>query len=185
VTFRFQPSRYVTLRGAASTGFRAPSLFNLYSPDFTAASTSGNMGNNYPFCTAGNYNAEWTQAVCNTQGLGLFGGNRHLTPETSQNFDFGVVVAPLTSLGITLDYYRILLKNTIGQIPAAAIYENPTGFANDIVTNNNGSLTPSIEEAQFCNPYTAATCGYISLTDQNTGQITRVAEALVQGGYPP
>ncbi len=32
-------------------------------------------------------------------------------------------------MGITLDYYRILLKNTIGQIPAAAIYENPNGFA--------------------------------------------------------
>ncbi len=172
VTIRFQPSRYVTFRGAASTGFRAPSLFNLYSPDFTSASTSGNMGNNNPFCTAGNYNAEWTQAVCNTQGLGLFGGNRHLTPETSENFDFGVVVAPVTHLGITLDYYRIILKNTIGQIPAAAIYESPTVFASDIVTNNNGSLTPSIEQSQFCNPYTAATCGYILLTDQNTGQIT-------------
>jgi iron complex outermembrane recepter protein len=172
VTFRFQPSRYVTFRGAASTGFRAPSLFNLYSPDFTAASTSGNMGNNNPFCTAGNYNAEWTQAVCNTQGLGLFGGNRHLTPETSQNFDLGIVVAPVANLGITLDYYRILLKNTVGQIPAAAIYENPLGFASSIITNNNGSLTPSIEESQFCNPYTAPTCGYISLTDQNTGQIT-------------
>jgi len=172
VTFRFQPSRYVTFRGAASTGFRAPSLFNLYSPDYTAASTSGNMGNGNPFCTPGNYNTEWTQAVCNTQGLGLFGGNRHLTPETSQNFDLGVVVAPVTNLGITLDYYRILLKNTIGQIPAAAVYENPDAFASDIVTNDNGSLTPSIEESQYCNPYTAPTCGYITLTDQNTGAIT-------------
>ncbi len=64
-------------------------------------------------------------------------------------------------MGITLDYYRILLKNTIGKIPAAAIYENPTTFANYIVTNNNGTLTPSIEEATYCNPYTAPTCGYI------------------------
>ena len=172
VTVRYQPSRYLTFRGAASTGFRAPSLFNLYSPDFTAASTSGNMGNGNPFCSPGNYNAEWTQAVCNTQGLGLFGGNRQLTPETSQNFDLGVVVAPVANLGITLDYYRILLKNTIGQIPAAAIYENPVGFAADIVTNDNGTLTPSIEESQYCNPYTQPTCGYITLTDQNTGQIT-------------
>jgi iron complex outermembrane recepter protein len=172
VTVRFQPSRYVTFRGAASTGFRAPSLFNLYSPDYTAASTSGNMGNGNPFCSPGNYNAEWTQAVCNTQGLGLFGGNRHLTPEKSQNFDLGVIVAPVANLGITLDYYRILLKNTIGQIPAAAIYENPDGFASDIVTNSSGTLTPSIEESQYCNPYTQPTCGYILLTDQNTGQIT-------------
>jgi iron complex outermembrane recepter protein len=172
VTFRYQPAEFLTFRGAASTGFRAPSLFNLYSPDYLAASTSGNMGANNPYCSPGNYNAEWSQATCNTQGLGLFGGNRHLTPETSQNFDFGVVVAPVKNMGITLDYYRILLKNTIGQIPAAAIYENPNGFASSIVTNGNGTLTPTIEESQFCNPYSAPTCGYISLTDQNTGQIT-------------
>jgi len=29
----------------------------------------------------------WTPTVCASQGLGLFGGNRQPTPETSQNFD--------------------------------------------------------------------------------------------------
>lgn len=172
VAVRFQPFRFLTFRGTASTGFRAPSLFNLYSPDFLAASTSGNMGSGNPYCSPGSYNTEWSQATCNTQGLGLFGGNRNLTPETSENFDFGVIVAPIESMGITLDYYRILLKNTIGQIPAQAIYSNPNGFASDIVTNSDGTLTPTIEESQFCNPYSAPTCGYISLTDRNTGQIT-------------
>jgi iron complex outermembrane recepter protein len=172
VTFRYQPAEFVTFRGAASTGFRAPSLFNLYSPDSLAASTSGTMGSGNPYCTAGNYNAEWTQAACNTQGLGLTGGNRNLVPETSENFDLGIVLAPITNMGITLDYYRILLKNTIGEIPAAAVYENPNAFTSDIVTNSSGTLTPSIEEGTYCNPYTAPTCGYILLTDQNTGQIT-------------
>ena len=172
VTFRYQPAEFVTFRGAASTGFRAPTLYNLYSPNFLAASTSGNMGNNNPFCTPGNYNMEWSEAVCNTQGLGLFGGNSNLTPETSQNFDLGVVIAPITNMGITLDYYRILLKNTIGQIPAQSIYDNPSGFTKDIVTNSSGTLTPSIDEATYCIPYTQPTCGYISLADQNTGHIT-------------
>lgn len=172
MTVRYQPSRYVTFRGAASTGFRAPTLFNLYSPDFLAASTSGNMGNGNPFCSPGSYTTEWTQATCNTQGLGLFGGNGHLRPETSQNFDLGVVFAPVRNLGITLDYYRILLKNTIGHIPAAAVYGNPDGFASSIVTNNLGTLTPTIEESSYCLPYTLASCGYIVLTDQNTGFIT-------------
>jgi iron complex outermembrane receptor protein len=172
VTFRYQPTAYLTFRGAASTGFRAPSLFNLYSPDSLAASTAGTMGSGNPYCQPGNYNAEWTQTACNTQGLGLTGGNRSLVPETSQNFDLGVIVAPITNMGITLDYYRILLKNTIGQIPADDIYENPNAFTNDIVTNGNGTLTPSIQEGTNCNPYTASTCGYILLTDQNTGSIT-------------
>ena len=172
VTFRYQPAEFVTFRGAASTGFRAPSLFNLYSPDSLAASTSGTMGSGNPYCTPGSYNAEWTPAACNTQGLGLTGGNRSLVPETSENFDLGVIFAPITNMGITLDYYRILLKNTIGQIPAEDIYENPNAFTQDIVTNSNGTLTPSIEEGTDCNPYTSSTCGYIVLTDQNTGSIT-------------
>jgi iron complex outermembrane receptor protein len=172
VTFRYQPAEFVTFRGAASTGFRAPSLFNLYSPDYLAASTSGNMGASNPYCVPGSFNTEWSQATCNTQGLGLFGGNRNLTPETSQNFDFGVIFAPLTNMGVTLDYYRILLKNTVGQIPAAAIYEDPNDFASEIVTNSAGTLTPTIAESQQCKSYSAPTCGYITLTNQNTGQIT-------------
>jgi iron complex outermembrane receptor protein len=172
VSVRYQPSRYVTLRGAASTGFRAPTLFNLYSPDFMAASTSGTMGSNNPFCTPGNYTAEWNQTVCGQQGLGLYGGNAHLSPETSQNFDLGVIVEPIHNLGITVDYYRILLKNTIGHVPGAAVYADPTGLSNYIVTNSQGTLTPSIDEATYCNPYTQQTCGYILLTNQNTGFIT-------------
>ncbi|HEY1890641.1 MAG TPA: TonB-dependent receptor [Steroidobacteraceae bacterium] len=172
LAIRWQPASFVTFRGTASTGFRAPTLFNLYSPNFLAAATSGTMGSNNPFCAPGKYTQEWTQAVCNTQGLGLDGGNAHLLAETSENFDLGVILAPVKNLGISLDYYRILLKNTIGHVPAADIYQNPTGLANYIVTNDNGSLTPSIDEPTYCLPYTSPGCGYLLLTDQNTGQIT-------------
>ena len=88
----------------------------------------------------------------NRRDWGLYGGNRNLTPETSQNFDLGVIVAPIQDMGITLDYYRILLKNTIQTVPASAIYGNPTAFASDIVTNSSGTLTPTIAEATDCNP---------------------------------
>jgi len=95
-----------------------------------------------------------------------------LTPEKSQNFDFGVVLSPIGDLGITLDYYRIVLKNTIGGIPASAIYANPTLFSSYIVPNAQGTLTPSVGEATDCTPYTASTCGYLKLQDLNTGGIT-------------
>ena len=172
ISVRYQPNSFLTVRGTASTGFRAPPLYNLYSPNFVAASSSGNMGAGNPFCQPGSYNAEWTQAICNTQGLGLFGGNRTLTPETSQNFDFGVVLSPIRDMGITLDYFRVLLKNTIGGVPESAIYGNPTLFSSYIVTNVNGTLTPSIQEAADCHPYTQPTCGYIKLTSSNTGSVT-------------
>ncbi|HEV2443793.1 MAG TPA: TonB-dependent receptor [Steroidobacteraceae bacterium] len=172
VTVRYQPFNFLTFRGAASTGFRAPTLNALYQPNNIEAATSTAMGQGNPFCTPGNYNTEWSAATCATQGLGVFGGNRHLTPETSQNFDFGVVVAPLINMGVTLDYYRIVLKNTIGAIPASAIYGDPTAFASEIVTNNVGTLTPSIQEGALCTPYTLSTCGYILQTFQNTGGTT-------------
>jgi len=176
VQMRWQPLDILTLRGTASTGFRAPTLFNLYSPPFLAASSGGTMGQGNPFCKPGSYTAEWTQATCQSQGIGLFGGNRHLTPETSQNFDLGVIVQPIEDLGITLDYYRVLLKNTIGTVPASAIYGNPNNFPTYIVTATSGpysgTLPPTTAEASVCNPYTQPTCGYIILQNSNTGRIT-------------
>jgi iron complex outermembrane receptor protein len=172
LSVRYQPVDFLTVRGAASTGFRAPSLYQLYSPAFLTASTGGTMGQGNPFCSPGNYNAEWTTTACNSQGLGLNGGNTNLKPETSQNFDFGVIVSPIKDMGITLDYYRILLKQVVQPIPASAIYSSPTTFPSDIITNSSGTLTPSIAEPKECNPYTAPTCGYILQNFQNTGRIT-------------
>jgi iron complex outermembrane receptor protein len=176
LSVRYQPLDILTLRGTASTGFRAPTLNNLFSSPFLAASSSGTMGQGNPFCQTGSYTAEWTPATCQAQGIGLYGGNRNLTPETSQNFDVGFIVSPLPDLGITLDYYRILLKNAIGAIPANAIYGNPTAFSNYIVPASSGTyagtLPPTIAEASVCQPYTASSCGYINLESQNTGRIT-------------
>jgi iron complex outermembrane receptor protein len=172
LSVRYQPVDFLTFRGTASTGFRAPTLFNLYSSNFLAASSGSAMGDLTPYC-AGTPIAPFTSATCASQGLALRGGNKNLTPETSQNFDFGVIVSPIQDMGITLDYYRILLKNTIGTVPTSAIYGDPALFASSYVLNNIGGLTPTINEAANCVPsYTAATCGYIVRTNQNTGRIT-------------
>jgi iron complex outermembrane receptor protein len=172
LSVRYQPFHMLTVRGSASTGFRAPSLFNLYQPN-TIAATGGsiNQGGN-PFCTPATYNTEFTPTLCTSQGLGLVGGNANLKPETSENFDFGVIVEPIRNLGITLDYYRILVKEAIRSIPDTAIYGNPTEFAGQYVLNGAGTLTPSIALGSACTPYTASTCGYILQDFQNTGGIT-------------
>jgi iron complex outermembrane receptor protein len=177
LSVRYQPVDVLTLRGAISTGFRAPSLFQLYSPPFLTASTSGTMGQGNPDCVNANATppsavAPFTPATCNSQGLGLNGGNRNLGPETSQNLDLGVIISPIQDMGITLDYYRILLKNVVQPVPASAIYSNPTTLSSYIVTNSSGGLTSSVQEANECNPYTAPTCGYIEQNFQNTGRIT-------------
>jgi iron complex outermembrane receptor protein len=172
LSVRYQPVDFLTLRGAASTGFRAPTLFQLYSSPFLTASDSPTMGSGNPFCSPGHYTAEWNPTVCASQGLALNGGNRNLGPETSQNMDLGVIVSPIQDMGITLDYYRILLKNVVQSVPASAIYSDPVGLSSYITTNSSGTLTTSVAEAADCNPYTAPTCGYIDQNFQNTGRIT-------------
>jgi iron complex outermembrane recepter protein len=171
---RWQPANFVTFRGTASTGFLAPSLFGLNNPPFLAPSTGGTMGSGNPNCPPLSATAiePFTLATCGTQGLGLFGGNPNLTPETSENFDFGVVLTPVTNMGVTVDYYRILVKNTIGSVPAEAIYGAPTTLASYYVLDNTGGLTPSVDEATKCPTYTAATCGYIKVNAANTGRLS-------------
>ncbi len=84
VSVRYQPVDILTVRGAASTGFRAPTLYQLYSPPFLTASDSPTMGSGNPLCSPGHYTAEWTPTVCGSQGLALNGGNINLKPETAK-----------------------------------------------------------------------------------------------------
>ncbi len=169
LAFRYQPSSIATLRGATSTGFRAPSLVDLFSPQ-TLGATAGAM--NGPGCASGNYNTVFTSLNCVNQGLSVSGGNPKLEPEKSRNLDLGIVLSPVENLGITIDYYKIKLKNTVGNIPSAAIYANPGTFANLYSLNNAGTLTtaPALA-AQCANGPSTPTCGYILQSLQNTGQI--------------
>jgi iron complex outermembrane receptor protein len=111
----------------------------------------------------------FTSSNCQTQGLALFGGNTALKPETSENFDLGIILEPIENLGVTLDWYRIIVANAISTVPSTAIYESPATFPSYYVLNNSGSLTGFGNEATDCNPYTAATCGYILQNDANSG----------------
>ena len=169
---RYQPVSFLTFRGTASTGFRAPTLYDSVLTEFPGCLEQRHHGSRQSVLRDQPPTAPFTSGTCATQGLGLFGGNKNLTPETSQNFDLGVIISPIQDMGITVDYYRILLKNTIGAVPETAIYGDPATFANYYVLNSSGGLTPSIAEASACHPYTQPTCGYILLTIQNTGRIT-------------
>ena len=168
VSFAYQPFSILKFRGAASTGFRAPSLTQEYSPQIFGA-VFGNMVG--PGCASGNYTTVFSQLNCSSQGLSLTGGNPNLKPETSQNFDLGVVVEPIANLDVTIDYYRIILKNEIQGLPGSTIYANPTTFSSLYVLNNAGTLTPAPYANIQCPTPQAPTCGYIIQTQQNTGGV--------------
>jgi iron complex outermembrane recepter protein len=171
ISFAYQPISILKIRGAASTGFRAPTLVEEYSPN-TFGALFGNMVG--PGCASGNYNTVFSKLNCISQGMSLDGGNANLKPETSQNFDLGFILEPIHNLDLTVDYYRINLRNEIQTLPGATIYGNPTTFAADYVLNSAGTLTPaSLANIQCPAPatYKSPTCGYIITTFQNTGSI--------------
>ncbi len=172
IAFRYQPSKLVTLRGAASTGFRAPSMVDMFSPQTFGA------GDNIvgPQCDAGGNTPPFNAAICNTQGLVLSGGNPNLKPERSQNMDLGIVLAPAPGWGITLDWYRILIKNEIHAISSTTIYDNFAtlgGLFHPATTGPDaGFLSPASKLAADCpNGQNSTSCGYISSTTTNTGGI--------------
>jgi len=114
VTLRWQPARTLMLRGAYGTGFRAPTLSDMFQPP------SLNFGQDLP-----------DPARCPVTGedspecLGLYqikeGGNPALQPEKSQQVNAGLVLAPTAQLSASLDYYWVRVENVIQVVPEDTI----------------------------------------------------------------
>ena len=99
LALRYQPSPRVTLRGAASTGFRAPGLSQV---------AFGKVVTNV---IAGEFIDVGVFPVDHPAALAL--GSRPLEEETAFNFSGGVAVTPVDNLTFTADYFYIRIKNQI------------------------------------------------------------------------
>ncbi len=89
----------VVIRGSYSTGFRAPSLHQIYAQSVQASFVGGTIQ------SSGLFNNRSAQA----RALGI----PTLGPENSTNISLGVAVNPTKNLSISLDYYSINVKNRI------------------------------------------------------------------------
>jgi iron complex outermembrane recepter protein len=89
----------VTLRGSFSTGFRAPSLHQIYAQSTQAAFVAGTIN------LSGLFNNRSVQA----RQLGI----EQLRPEKSTNISIGAGLNLNKNLSITLDYYSINVKDRI------------------------------------------------------------------------
>ena len=166
VSFRFQPSTAMLFRGSASTGFRAPSLYDLYAPQ-----TYGNSANSWDDPKAGcdvNGNptvAGFAPTACGQQFMMLNGGNPKLKPEKSKNFTLGAVFEPVKDLTLGLDFWWIKLTDSIGSLPDTTIFGDPTKFAYLFNRNSAGQL--SFDGSQC----PGANCGYVTDTTMNLGGV--------------
>ncbi|MDN3673223.1 TonB-dependent receptor [Flavobacterium branchiarum] len=132
----------LSIRGAISTGFRAPSLHQQYFNNIATDAVDGKILNSGIFR--------------NDSDVAKQLGIPKLKEETSRNYSFGVVFSPIKKLNITADYYhiridnRIILTGNLGNdafgepVPELrdlfAVYGAQTGrfFTNAINTTTNG-----------------------------------------------
>ena len=96
---RFQPSPRVTLRGAASTGFRAPGLSQI---GFSKVVTNVISGE---FIDVGIFPTDNPAA----QALGAV----PLREETAYNLSAGIAVTPVNNFTLTADFFHIRINNRI------------------------------------------------------------------------
>jgi iron complex outermembrane recepter protein len=93
----------VALRGSYGTGFRAPTLIDLWQPQTLGTSEQFNdpaTGQN------------------DLQVNSLTGGNPNLKPEKSKQASFGIVLQPTANASVSFDYFNIKVKDIIA-LPSA------------------------------------------------------------------
>lgn len=147
---RWEPIKQLMFRGTYSTGFRAPSLWEVNGPN--SVTNTGATYNDPVLCPDGK---PVTGAVpsrdCGMQFDRQDGGNKKLEAEESKSFTLGAVFEPIKDLVFTIDYYNITIENQISALTENAIFNDPAKYAAQYVRNPDGSLN------------------YIITTNQNMG----------------
>jgi outer membrane receptor protein involved in Fe transport len=175
----WQPIDDFRLRASFQRAVRAPNVIELFTPqslglwggsDPCAGSDPTSLN---PFATLANCEktgmtaSQYTKTPQCISGQcgGLFGGNLHLQPETSDTTEFGVVFTPtfLDGFTATVDYFDIDLEGAIGVIPQGNILQlcATQGILCDLIHRGTAGAIFG----------TGAGAGYVVSTNVNTGAI--------------
>ncbi|WP_433589756.1 TonB-dependent receptor [Pseudomonas koreensis] len=138
-SFRYQPLKELVVRGAYSEGFRAPSLYELYSPR-SITYTQGYY-NDPVLCTGGVVQPGGNGGRdCGQQFLNQIGGNQDLAPEKARNVTLGFVYQPVSNLSVGLDFWWIHISNQIQPFPESTVFDQAGTYPDRFVRNADGTL---------------------------------------------
>jgi len=146
----YQPLDMLKLRATFSTGFRAPTMAEMYQGQTIS------LGEVYDPCNLENKeNFIADTPACNALGLDpanmvngiqnitlIAGGNPDLKPEEAENMTIGMVLEPLEDLSLTFDYFSIEQTNVVFASDRYVIDQNHAGnpeYANDVKRAHNGT----------------------------------------------
>jgi iron complex outermembrane receptor protein len=153
---RFQPRTQFLLRASAGTGFRAPSLSDLYRP--TVSGITSTLAD--PVCLAENgSDLSYCADNYSTQRY----SNPDLKPERSRQFSIGAVIEPSKRWSFSADYWMIQKTDLISEIGDDVILANPDKYGSLVHRRN--------KDEGFCSydPSDSSIC-FIELRRENRGQ---------------
>ncbi len=135
LTLKYNFDPQFSIRGSASTGYRAPSLAQLGYSTYSVQTVQGSDG-------------IWRDVqqrtlVAGSEAAQLVGGNK-IKPEKSTNFSLGFVWEPIAKTAVTLDVYQIDIKDRIllsdnisGSLITNAFAGTPYANINNVAFFNN------------------------------------------------
>ncbi|WP_448565409.1 TonB-dependent receptor [Thalassotalea ganghwensis] len=144
----YRPLDNLKFRATYSTGFRAPTMAEMYQGRTSSINT-----NLYDPCNPNNKEG-FVADLAGCAGLNpafikntiqsndiIGGGNPDLEPEKATNMTLGIVYEPLEDLSFTLDYYDIEQEDVVFASSRYVIDQFVAGnaeYANDVIRSNNG-----------------------------------------------
>ena len=171
IGLEWAPLELVRLRGSVSRAVRAPTAFELFTPQvlfqtpFTDPCAGPTPAASQAQCaltgvTAAQYGNIASQSAVNA----LVGGNPLLRPETADTVTAGIVLTPLSNVLFSADYWRIKANMFISNVPAQLALPTCLNSGDPfncalIQRDANGSLSTGL----------GPTAGRIVSTRYNTG----------------
>lgn len=134
---RWEPMKQLMLRTSYSTGFRAPSLYDINEPQ---SRTNTSNFDDPVLCPGGEPTQTQYKTECNTQFDRMQGGNKDLQPEESTSYTAGLVFEPIKNLVFTADYYNIKVDKLIDTVTDTLIFADPAKYADLFHRNADGRI---------------------------------------------
>jgi iron complex outermembrane receptor protein len=167
LTLRYQPWREMMIRGAYGSGFRAPTLSDLFLPNSRGL-------------------VDFVDPLrCPTTGLPTDceftamreGGNPKARPESSRQLNLGVVFEPLQAFSASVDYYQVKIDELLSIVPLGSIQDDFQRWAPTLVAR---------KPPQPDYPGLPGPIDYVDQTTVNAGKLeTSGIDLDVRYRFPP
>ena len=150
VGVKWTPVEQASVRASYSRGFRAPAL-NQVTPGGAQFFLSGLFDPKRCETDEETPKPGATEQDCNKSAAGTGGFNPDLKPEKSKSYSFGLILAPMSNVGVTIDYFRVRKE---GEVILGSAFDalknedrNPENVVRDTnpanwVTDANGTPIP-------------------------------------------